>query len=112
MSSCDCEIAKKSRRRSFEERVMSLQEFKKEVADGLVNADNISMDSMDTQNLLDLVAPPTKKKSEEKQDGKGGKKGLQGVLSNLQELWDDSQYKDEFNVDKYLTRAKGNYWGI
>lgn len=41
-------------RDTLEERVMGLQQFKMDVAAAVVNADNVSMDSMDTASLLDV----------------------------------------------------------
>lgn len=41
-------------RGTLEEQIMSLQEFKKDVATTLVNQDNVSLGAMDTSNLLDL----------------------------------------------------------
>ncbi len=41
-------------RDTIEERVMGLQRFKLDVAAAVVNADNVSMEAMDTSQLLDL----------------------------------------------------------
>ena len=38
--------------------------------------------------------------------GGGGGKGLKAVLNNLEELWDDAQYKEEYNLDSFLARMK------
>ncbi|GFR50409.1 hypothetical protein Agub_g12626, partial [Astrephomene gubernaculifera] len=48
-------------RGTLEERVMGLQQFKMDVAAAVVNADNVSMDNMDTSSLLDVfgaTGPP------------------------------------------------------
>lgn len=45
-------------RGTLEERVMGLQQFKLDVAAAVVNADNMSMDNMDTSNLLDVFGAP------------------------------------------------------
>ncbi len=45
-------------RGTLEERVMGLQQFKLDVAAAVVNADNMSMDNMDTGNLLDVFGAP------------------------------------------------------
>lgn len=44
---------------TLEERVMSLQQFKLDVANAVVNSDNVSMAAMDTGQLLDLFGAPT-----------------------------------------------------
>ncbi|KAG2490891.1 hypothetical protein HYH03_010808 [Edaphochlamys debaryana] len=45
-------------RSTLEERVMGLQQFKMDVAAAVVNADNMSMDNMDTSCLLDVFGAP------------------------------------------------------
>lgn len=44
---------------TLEQRVMSLQQFKLDVANAVVNSDNVSMAAMDTGQLLDLFGAPT-----------------------------------------------------
>lgn len=41
---------------TLEERIMSLQRFKLDVAAAVVNQDNVSLKGMDTSQLLDLFA--------------------------------------------------------
>lgn len=43
-------------RGTLEEQIMSLQQFKLDVASTLVNQDNVSLAAMDTSGLLDLFA--------------------------------------------------------
>lgn len=43
-------------RGTLEERIMSLQQFKKDVANAVVNADNVATDTMDTSGVVDLMA--------------------------------------------------------
>jgi hypothetical protein len=45
-------------RGTLEEKVMSLQRFKLSVANTVVNAENASLDKMDTGQLLDLFSMP------------------------------------------------------
>ena len=45
-------------RGTLEEKVMSLQRFKISVANTIVNAENASLDKMDTGQLLDLFSMP------------------------------------------------------
>jgi TATA-binding protein-associated factor len=71
---------------------------------------------MDTDQLLDLFAygrsQPGAAGSEEssggvdelgKVDGKK-KSGLRAVLDDLETLWDEAQYEEEFDIDAYLKR--------
>ncbi|MFS7923027.1 putative DNA helicase chromatin remodeling SNF2 family [Helianthus anomalus] len=101
-------------RGTLEEKVMSLQKFKVSVANAVINAENASLKTMNTDQLLDLFTPAdTKKgastsKSSENTDGlskvPGGGKGLKAVLGGLEELWDQSQYTEEYNLSQFLAK--------
>ena len=43
-------------RDTLEERIMSLQQFKKDVAGAVVNTDNVATATMDTSGVMDLMA--------------------------------------------------------
>ncbi|XP_076915615.1 TATA-binding protein-associated factor BTAF1-like [Bidens hawaiensis] len=104
-------------RGTLEEKVMSLQKFKVSVANAVINAENASLKTMNTDQLLDLFTPAdTKKgastsKSSENTDGltkvPGGGKGLKAVLGGLEELWDQSQYNEEYNLSQFLAKLNG-----
>jgi TATA-binding protein-associated factor len=116
---------------TLEERVMSLQQFKLDVANAVVNSDNVSMAAMDTGQLLDLFGAPTAAaeaaaKQEQQQaaaaaaacdaaaaaeaaaaaaGGAGRKKSaLQSMLDSMGELWDDSQYQAEFDTQAFAAK--------
>jgi TATA-binding protein-associated factor len=46
-------------RGTLEERIMSLQQFKLDVANTVVNADNVSTSTMDASNVIDKLAENT-----------------------------------------------------
>ncbi|KAL0330080.1 UNVERIFIED_CONTAM: TATA-binding protein-associated factor BTAF1 [Sesamum radiatum] len=89
-------------RGTLEEKVMSLQKFKVSIANAIINADNASMNTMNTDQLLDLFTSADGKKGgrmsksstqsdvDTKLPVKG--KGLKAILGGLEELWDHSQY--------------------
>jgi len=84
--------------------------------------DNMSLQSMDTTQLLDLFHAGDKGAGAGAGGGgagaatdalggvggggaagKGGKKdGLKAMLNSLEELWDDSQYKEEFELEGFV----------
>ncbi|XP_027906160.1 TATA-binding protein-associated factor BTAF1 isoform X1 [Vigna unguiculata] len=106
-------------RGTLEEKVMSLQRFKVSVANAVINAENASMKTMNTDQLLDLFASAeTSKKggnavksSENNSDGDaklvGSGKRLKSILGGLEELWDQSQYTEEYNLSQFLARLNG-----
>ncbi|XP_061359384.1 TATA-binding protein-associated factor BTAF1 isoform X2 [Gastrolobium bilobum] len=106
-------------RGTLEEKVMSLQRFKVSVANAVINSENASMKTMNTDQLLDLFASAeiskkgssVVKSSENNSDGDtklvGSGKGLKAILGGLEELWDQSQYTEEYNLSQFLAKLNG-----
>uniref|UniRef100_A0A5B7A9A6 Putative TATA-binding protein-associated factor BTAF1 isoform X2 n=1 Tax=Davidia involucrata TaxID=16924 RepID=A0A5B7A9A6_DAVIN len=105
-------------RGTLEEKVMSLQKFKVSVANAVINADNASMKKMNTDQLLDLFTSAESKKGATVSKGSdgnfdgvvkvaGGGKGLKAILGGLEELWDQSQYTEEYNLSQFLAKLNG-----
>ncbi|KAK8520084.1 hypothetical protein V6N13_031448 [Hibiscus sabdariffa] len=106
-------------RGTLEEKVMSLQRFKLSVANAIINAENASLKTMNTDQLLDLFASAetskkgasASKRSENSGDGDpklmGTGKGLKAILGGLEELWDQSQYTEEYNLSQFLAKLNG-----
>ncbi|XP_077236335.1 ROOT GROWTH DEFECTIVE 3 isoform X2 [Tasmannia lanceolata] len=106
-------------RGTLEEKVMSLQKFKVSIANAVINADNASLKTMNTDQLLDLfTSTRTNKKGapllkssdgnhDEDQKLKVKGKGLKAILSGLDELWDQSQYTEEYNLSQFLAKLNG-----
>lgn len=95
---------------TLEEKIMGLQRFKLSIANSIVNEDNASLKNMDTSQLLDLFTPvdaaATSETDKKEVAGGGDAAGtgkLSQVLSNLEELWDESQYQEAFNVDSFVS---------
>lgn len=104
-------------RGTLEEKIMGLQKFKVSVANAVINAENASLNSMDTTQLLDLFTPSATsgkmasslKRSEgyevsSNANAIGAGKGLKTMLNSLEELWDQSQYTEEYNVGQFVAR--------
>lgn len=103
-------------RGTLEERIMGLQQFKLDVANAVVNQENMSLSTMDTTQLLDLFgtnggAPgaqgnqAAKATGDGKGAGAGGKQtGLQAMLANMGEMWDEKQYESEFDVHEFMRK--------
>ncbi|KAH7350452.1 hypothetical protein BKA66DRAFT_575755 [Pyrenochaeta sp. MPI-SDFR-AT-0127] len=115
-------------RGTLEEKILSLQRFKIDVASTVVNQQNAGLGSMQTDQILDLfnvsadsndpaaLPPPP---SNAKDDGTGidendavdatgalREKGKKGFLDELGELWDERQYEEEFDLDGFLGKMK------
>ena len=93
---------------------MSLQRFKLDVANAVVNSDNMSLAAMDTGQMLELFTAEKGAAggpSGERNAPAGGAGaaaadavagGLKQALTGLDELWDESQYKEEFALDGFI----------
>ncbi|KAJ1646965.1 TATA-binding protein-associated factor mot1 [Coemansia asiatica] len=91
-------------RNTLEEKIMGLQAFKLHMANTIVNQQNAGLASMNTDQLLDLfdVSPP-KNTKKPRDDDEGGAKSMSKAIEGLEELWDASQYEDEYNLDNFIT---------
>ncbi|SGZ41566.1 related to TATA-binding protein-associated factor MOT1 [Hanseniaspora guilliermondii] len=101
-------------RGSLEEKIMSLQKFKMNIASTVVNQQNAGLQSMGTDQLLDLfnntdVESKIEEREEMKEDivdetGLSSKaKSAMGTLANV---WDDDQYKEEYDLNNFIENLK------
>lgn len=75
-----------------------------------MNQQNAGLATMETDQLLDLFnigdAGVMEKEATEEDmvdvNGQVIKKGTKGVLDDLGELWDDSQYTDEYDLNNFI----------
>lgn len=76
----------------------------------LCEQENVSLSTMDTSSLLDSLQrekafnrpveePPSDEAQIQQKTG-----SLKAVLKNLEELWDESQYAEEFALDSFITK--------
>jgi TATA-binding protein-associated factor len=101
---------------TLEEKIMSLQKFKLQTANSIVNAENQSFSTMDTSILLDLFnmssdsSEKTTSTSAVDSMGNvnvgGASGGAKAILESLGDLWDESQYTDEFDLDNFVRGMK------
>lgn len=91
-------------RKSLEEKIMGLQKFKLLTANTVVSVNNQSMDTMGTDQLLDLFNLSENEKDNKKTQNRAGGTSVKGMLENLPELWDDNQYAEEFDMTQFIER--------
>jgi TATA-binding protein-associated factor len=105
---------------TLEEKIMGLQRFKLDVANAVVNSENMSLSSMDTGSMLELFTADKAGGTGGGGGGGGGSGaspgangvaaaaaelasgGVRGALAGLDELWDENQYKEEFALDGFI----------
>lgn len=98
----------------------SLQRFKIDVASTVVNQQNAGLGSMETDQILDLFdvssgdsaplpdADTVTTSAENAVDAEGNirEKGKKGLLDDIGELWDETQYEEEHNLDSFLATLR------
>ncbi|XP_011642217.1 TATA-binding protein-associated factor 172 isoform X1 [Pogonomyrmex barbatus] len=101
-------------RSTLEEKIMGLQKFKLHTANTIITTENASLETMATDQLLDLFSLDGKeKRPEHNEDATSSKfSGLPGisrsVLDILPELWEQQQYDDEYDLDSFLSTLKAD----
>ncbi|KAG1243725.1 hypothetical protein G6F68_015724 [Rhizopus microsporus] len=96
-------------RGTLEEKIMGLQKFKLNIANSIVNQQNSGLQSMDTDQILDLFniggqgeGAKKKQKSIDPSSSSEGLGAAKAVLENLENLWDDKEYEEEYNIDSFI----------
>ncbi|KAI8080523.1 hypothetical protein BDF21DRAFT_444546 [Thamnidium elegans] len=93
-------------RGTLEEKIMGLQKFKLNIANSIVNQQNSGLHSMDTDQILDLFNVSKDGENKKKKVDTTGAEGLgpaKAVLENLETLWDEKDYEEEYNIDSFIS---------
>ncbi|TGO56378.1 hypothetical protein BOTNAR_0224g00100 [Botryotinia narcissicola] len=108
-------------RGTLEEKILSLQRFKIDVASTVVNQQNAGFGTMETDQILDLfnlgdtsevpLAADSSVQAEREEDmvdatGEVREKGKKGWLDDLGELWDGKEYEESFDLEGFLKTMK------
>jgi TATA-binding protein-associated factor len=93
-----------------------LQTFKLSIASSVVNQQNAALATMNTDQILDLFnvkgaggsSLKTGDSTENGVDAEGNliKKGGKSILEDLNELWDEKEYEEEYDMGDYLSSLK------
>ncbi|XP_071571835.1 TATA-binding protein-associated factor 172 [Temnothorax nylanderi] len=101
-------------RSTVEEKIMGLQKFKLLTANTIISTENASLETMATDQLLDLFSLDNgkEKRTDHQEDTVSKLPGLPGisrsVLDILPELWEQQQYDDEYDLDSFLSTLKAD----
>jgi len=91
-------------RGTLEERIMSLQEFKRQVARTVVSTANSDMLTMDRHSVLALFGATTGSTHDDA-TAQATVAKPSSALDGLQELWSETQYAEELNLDLFVARV-------
>ncbi|XP_029035217.1 TATA-binding protein-associated factor 172 [Osmia bicornis bicornis] len=101
-------------RSTVEEKIMGLQKFKLLTANTVISTENASLETMATDQLLDLFSLENNKgkRSDTQEDTVSKISNVPGVsrsvLEILPELWEQQQYDDEYDFDSFLSTLKSD----
>lgn len=103
---------------TLEEKIMGLQKFKLTIANTVISQENSSLQSMGTDQLLDLftlddqkkgsVSTPIEMHGARSSDRNSSGRGIKSVLDTLPDLWDDHQYETEYDLCNFLQSLTNN----
>ncbi|GAU97707.1 hypothetical protein RvY_08957 [Ramazzottius varieornatus] len=102
-------------RGTLEEKIMGLQKFKLHVANSIITQENSALQSMGTEQIVDLFSLDHAGGGEKgtAQSAKkvpanvpGVPKNVRAALENLEELWDSSQYDTEYDINRFMDSLK------
>jgi TATA-binding protein-associated factor len=82
-------------------------QFKLDVANTVVNQENMSLETMDTGKLLDLFGGQAAAGAQAAGGAavKAGKAtGLQAMLASMGEMWDEKEYEAEFSMQTFMNK--------
>ncbi|KAJ3070374.1 btaf1 RNA polymerase II, B-TFIID transcription factor-associated, 170kDa [Podochytrium sp. JEL0797] len=90
-------------RGTLEEKIMGLQKFKLNIAASIINQDNAGIESMDTNQILDLFALGGDGKAASNEPVDPNKKAsTKEILEGLGQLWDEKQYESLDDMSEFL----------
>jgi len=75
------------------------------IANTVVNADNRSLSSMGTEQLLDLFTLSSSQTDGRASSSTAGR-SAESVLGAMEELWDSRQYDSEYNLETFVQNLK------
>ncbi|XP_076043200.1 histone acetyltransferase 1 isoform X2 [Oratosquilla oratoria] len=100
---------------TLEEKIMGLQKFKLMTAKTVISQENSSLQSMGTDQLLDLFSLDERRNGKGRESGEGSNRfhsvgvqnvGMKSLIENLPELWDEGQYDAEYNMENFMETLK------
>lgn len=95
-------------RGTLEDKIMGLQKFKMSIANTVIGEDNSSLQTMSTDQLLDLFTLDEQGKActaspiQRELKTSAGRSNMQAMLESLEELWDENLYESEYSMTNFL----------
>ncbi|KAG4302539.1 hypothetical protein PCANB_001114 [Pneumocystis canis] len=98
---------------TLEEKIMSLQKFKLNIASSVINQQNFGIATMDTSQIFDLFSGDQEEQPPDTHDvnkidmldneGNLLQKNHKNILEDLNDLWDPTQYEESYDLDEFIS---------
>lgn len=79
-----------------------MQKFKLMTANTVISSENAALETMGTDQLLDLFQSPGSGPS----SGPTGAQCSKSLIENLPDLWDDKLYEEEYDMTNFIKSLK------
>lgn len=83
----------------------SLQKFKVQTANTVISRENSHLETMGTEQLLDLFSHNANKSGENNLNSKSNS-SVKAILESLPELWDTKQYDNEYDLTQFMAKLQ------
>ena len=85
-----------------------LQKFKLNIANSVISQENSNLASMGTDQLLDLFSLDASEASAAvgNTDALEKPKGVKAILEGMDDLWDEQQYENEYDLSNFMKSLK------
>ena len=81
---------------------MSLQKFKLTIANTVISQENASLQTMATDQLLDLFTLDSRGAACAEEKASSASRSVKSVLDSLPDLWDESAYESEYDLSSFV----------
>ncbi|KAL3274370.1 hypothetical protein HHI36_015768 [Cryptolaemus montrouzieri] len=91
-------------RMTLEEKIMGLQKFKVQTANTVISGENSKLETMGTEQLLDLFSHKPSSSGDSSNSGSSSSGGVKALLENLPDLWEQKQYDSEYDMSQFMSK--------
>lgn len=81
-----------------------LQKFKVQTVNTIISGNNSKMETMGTEQLLDLFSHKPGASNAGAGVNKSGAGSVKTILDTLPDLWDQKQYDDEYDLTQFISK--------
>lgn len=91
-------------RSTLEEKIMGLQKFKVHTANTIISSENNKLETMGTEQLLDLFSHKQGSSGASSSGQSSGSNSVKAILEALPDLWDQKQYDNEYDLTQFISK--------